>query len=133
MPPSPNDTEDGRMSYEHIDVSRISGLTRELADDASACLRFIDDYIRGWEQRQARVAVAVERPVIDDALAALLSLSTSSAMVGADRLSSAAQALYSEARQLGTVPARGAERLGRIGLAVCEELRLATAGMREAA
>lgn len=121
------------MSFEHIDVSRITGLTRELADDASACLRFIDDYIRGWELRQARVAVAVERPLIDDALAALLSLSTSSAMVGADSLSTAAKALYSEARQLGTVPAHGADRLARIGVAVCDELRLATANMRTAA
>lgn len=121
------------MSYEHIDVSRISGLTRELADDATACLRFIDDYIRGWEQRQARVLVAVDRPVIDDALAALLSLATSSAMIGADSLSHAAKSLYAEARQLGTVPARGADRLARIGVAVCDELRLATAGMRAAA
>ena len=121
------------MSYEHIDVTRISGLTRELADDAAACLRFIDDYIRGWEQRQARVAVAVERSGIDDALAALLSLSTSSAMIGADSLSTAAKSLYSEARQLGTVPARGADRLSRIGSAVCDELRLATADMRAAA
>ena len=120
------------MSYEHIDVSRISGLTRELADDASACLRFVDDYIRAWEHRQARVAGAVERLAIDDALAALLSLSTSSAMIGADSLSAAAKALYSEARSIGTIPARGADRLSRIGSAVCDELRLATAGMRAA-
>ena len=120
------------MSYEHIDVSRISGLTRELSDDASACLRFIDDYIRAWEQRQARVTMAVDRPAVDDALAALLSLATSSAMIGAEGLSAAAKALYAETRELGRVPACGADRLSRIGIAVCDELRLATAGMRAA-
>ncbi len=120
------------MRYEHIDVSRITRLASELTNDASACLRFIDDYINAWEHRHARVATAVDRLVIDDALAALLSLSTSSAMLGAEGLSAAARALHSEARMLGTVPARGADRLGRIGDAVCAELRLATAEMRAA-
>jgi hypothetical protein len=120
------------MSYEHIDVGRLSGLTRELADDAFACLRFIDDFIAGWEQRQARVAVGVARAGIDDALAALLSLSTSSAMVGAESLSHAARSLYAESQQLGVVPALGVERLARIGRAVCDELRLAASGMQAA-
>lgn len=120
------------MGYEHIDVSRIRGLRGELTDDATACLRFIDDYIGSWEQRQFRVSTAVDRYVIDDALAALLSLSTSAAMLGADGLSHAARALYSEARQLGTIPARGADRLARIGDAVCRELRDASAELRAA-
>jgi hypothetical protein len=120
------------MQYEHIDVGRLRGLNRELTDDASACVRFIEDYITAWEHRQARVSTAVDRYVIDDALAALLSLSTSSAMLGADGLSAAARALYVEARQLGTVPARGADRLARIGNAVCDELRHATLVLRAA-
>lgn len=120
------------MRYEHIDVSRISRLASELANDASACVRFIDDYLDAWEHRQARVATAIDRIVIDDALAALLSLSTSSAMLGAEGLSMAARALHAEARQLGTVPAHGVEHLSRIGEAVCFELRHATADMRAA-
>lgn len=120
------------MRYEHIDVARIRGLAAELSNDASACVRFIDDYISSWEHRQARVATAVDRSAIDDALAALLSLSTSSAMLGAEGLSAAARDLYSEARRLGTIPARGADRLARIGDAVCIELRLATAELRAA-
>ncbi|GHF09357.1 hypothetical protein [Pseudolysinimonas yzui] len=120
------------MRYEHIDVSRISRLASELANDASACIRFIDDYLDAWEHRRARVATAVDRVVIDDALAALLSLSTSSAMLGAEGLSAAARALHAESRQLGTIPAHGADDLARIGEAVCSELRLATAEMRAA-
>jgi hypothetical protein len=120
------------MRYEHIDVGRIRVLTGELSHDAAASLRFIDDYITAWEHRRARVATAVDRLSIDDALAALLSLSTSSAMLGAEGLSQAARALHSEARQLGTIPARGADRLALIGDAVCIELRLVTAELRAA-
>ena len=120
------------MSYEHIDVSRISRLTSELARDGSASLRFVDDYLNAWEHRHARVVSAVDRVVIDDALAALLSLATSSAMIGADGLSAAARSLYLEARQVGTIPGRGADRLGRMGEAVCAELRTATAALRAA-
>jgi hypothetical protein len=117
------------MGYEHIDVSRIRALTGELTNDAAACVRFIDDYITAWEHRHERVTTAVDRLAIDDALAALLSLSTSSAMLGARALSDAAYALYLEARHLGTIPARGADRLGRIGTAVCVELRHASVAL----
>lgn len=120
------------MGYEHIDVGRIRGLAGELTNDAAACARFIDDYVTAWQQRHARVLAAVDRPVIDDALAALLSLATSSEMLGADTLSAAARALYAEARLIGTIPARGADRLGRIGDAVCLELRRASADLRVA-
>lgn len=128
----PHDTRDGRMRYEHIDLGRLRALTGELTDDVAASSRFIEDYIAAWEHRQARVLSAVGRFAIDDALAALLSLSTSSAMLGADGLSEAARALHTEARQLGTIPARGADRLGRIGDAVCAELRQASAELRAA-
>lgn len=120
------------MGYEHIDVSRITRLTGELARDGSASLRFVDDYLNAWEHRCARVASAIDRPVIDDALAALLSLATSSAMIGADGLSAAARSLYLEARQVGTIPGRGADRLARIGEAVCAELRTVSAELRAA-
>lgn len=118
------------MSYQHIDVARIPELARELAMDVTACLRFVDDFLRTWESRQTRVAHGVGSPVVDDALAALLTLSTSSAMVGAHTLSSAAKQLHAEARQLGTVPAPGVEQLAQLGYASCAELEHAAAGWR---
>lgn len=119
------------MSYEHIDAARMTALTRELAGDVVACLRFIDDFLRSWEQRRVRVLHAVDATgPIDDALAALLTLATSSAMVGADALSSVARELHSEARSLGNVPSVGADRLARIGAASCEELWHASQGWR---
>jgi hypothetical protein len=118
------------MSYEHIDVARIPDLARELAMDVTACLRFVEDFLGSWSTRQSRVEHGVDNPVVDDALAALLTLSTSSAMVGAHTLSSAARELHAESRQLGSVPAQGAERLSRIGYASCVELEHAAAGWR---
>lgn len=121
------------MSYEHIDAARMIALARELANDVEACLRFVDDFLHAWEQRRSRVLHAVDAAgAIDDALAALLTLATSSAMVGADSLSAAARELHSEARSLGNVPPRGADRLARIGAASCEELRQAAADWRVA-
>ena len=118
------------MTYQHIDVARIPDLARELAMDVTACLRFVDDFLHAWETRRTRVLRAVESPLVDDALAALLTLSTSSAMVGATTLSAAAKQLHAESRQLGTVPATGAVQLDRIGAESIAELRHATDGWR---
>lgn len=114
------------MTYQHIDVDRIPDLADELAMDVTACLRFVDDFLDAWETRRARVLHGVDSVFVDDALAALLTLATSSAMVGATTLSSAAKELHAESRQLGTVPRGGADRLALIGAASCDELRQAS-------
>jgi HPt (histidine-containing phosphotransfer) domain-containing protein len=111
------------VSYEHIDAARMTALARDLAGDLAASLRFIDDFLQAWEVRRLRVQHGVEATgPIDDALAALLTLATSSAMVGADRLSAVARELHAQARTLGNVPPVGADQLARIGDASCEEL-----------
>lgn len=114
------------MGYEHIDVRRIVRLRSELADDVIACLRFIDDFVNSWEHRRTRVLHATNGTGIDDGLAALLTLTTSSEMVGALSLSTAARDLHSEARFAGRIPAPGAHRLAEIGEATCGDLRHAT-------
>jgi hypothetical protein len=118
------------VSYQYIDAARIPDLARELAMDVTACLRFVDDFLRAWDTRRTRVLHGVGSPVVDDALAALLTISTSSAMVGATTLSTTAQQLHAEARQLGSVPATGADRLTLIGAESIAELRHATEGWR---
>jgi hypothetical protein len=121
------------VSYEHIDAARMPALVRELAGDRAACLRFVDDFLRSWEPRRTRVLDAVDaRDAFEDALAALLTLATSSAMLGAHNLSAAARELHGEAQRLGNVPLRGADRLARIGAASCAELRRAADGWRVA-
>lgn len=118
------------MSYQHIDVARIPDLARELAMDVVACLRFVDDFLQAWDARRSRVLHGVDSPVVDDALAALLTLSTSSAMIGATSLSAAAKQLHAESRALGTVPPTGADQLAYIGAVSCDELRHAADGWR---
>lgn len=119
------------MSYEHIDAARMTALARDLAGDLAASLRFIDDFLQAWETRCLRVQHGVAAAgAIDDALAALLTLATSSAMVGADRLSIVARELHAQARSLGNVPPVGADQLARIGDASCEELWQASQSWR---
>jgi|GEM_PF-2049824 len=114
------------IGYEHIDVRRIARLASELSHDITACLRFIDDFVDSWEPRRTRVLHAARGTAVDDGLAALLTLTTSSEMVGAVQLSSAARDLHSHARFAGRIPAPGAERLAQIGEAACGDLRHAT-------
>jgi len=121
------------MTYEYIDADRISRLARDLVGDVRSCLRFIDDFVAASGERITRVRRSVDQGVLDDALASLLSLATSSAMVGAEALASAARDLHAEATRSGSMPARAAEHLEMINSASCAELIHLTAPWRVAA
>jgi hypothetical protein len=79
------------------------------------------------------VRQAADKGVPDDALASLLSLATSSAMIGAEGLASAARDLHAELSMSGAVSAQAADRLERINSAACAELVQLTAPWRAAA
>jgi len=121
------------MTYEHIDADRIMRLARDLLGDVHSCLRFIDDFVGASANRIARVQRAVDNGALEDALTSLLSLATSSAMIGADSLARAARDLHSEASLSGAMPARAADRLERINSAASAELAHLTAPWRAAA
>jgi hypothetical protein len=108
--------------YQHIDETYVTGLIRELTGDVSACVRFIETFVRAWDERIARILDAVERNDPDDAAAALLSLYSSSAMIGAAILSSAAKELHTEVRATGRTPQGSVGRLAALGSASCAEL-----------
>lgn len=118
------------MTYEHVDVGRISVLTHELQNDLSASLRFVDDFIAAWPVRRERLITASASPIIDDCLVVMLTLITSGSMVGALTLSAAAKELYTESRSLGRVSTLDVERIVRIGDFACLELRSATESWR---
>lgn len=122
----------GRIIYEHIDADRIHRLLRELVGNVPACLTFIDDFVGASGARIARVQRAVDYGDLDDALASLLSLSTSSAMIGAASLAAAARDLHTEASSTYSVSARAADRLERIGAASAAELATLTSPWRVA-
>jgi hypothetical protein len=111
------------VDYRHIDAARIPGLARDLGNDTSAARRFVDDFVDAWEPRLARVLRAVGSPVADDGLAALLTVATSSAMVGARSLGLVALDLHAETQRAGVMSSDGAQRLAVIGAESCVELR----------
>jgi len=121
------------MTYEHIDADRITRLARDLVGDVRSCVRFIDDFVGASADRIARVRGAVGHEVVDDALASLLSLATSSAMIGAESLAAAAREIHTEASRSRSVPALAADRLERISAASCAELVHLSAPWRVAA
>lgn len=113
------------MSTERIDYGGIAVLNRQVADDGSASLRFVDDFIALWPSRVERLRGGTLGGSVDDALAALLSIATSSAMIGALALGAAARALYDESRFTARLNADAVERLARLGSGACLELRAA--------
>lgn len=121
------------MTYEHIDGDRIVRLARDLVGDVRSCLRFIDDFMAASPERIARVRRAAHLGIHDDALASLLSLATSSSMVGAESLARAARELHAEVARSGYVPPYAADHLERINSASCAELLHLTAPWRVAA
>lgn len=113
------------MSTERIDYGGIAVLSRQVADDGTASLRFVDDFIALWPGRIDRIRDGARSGAVDDGLAALLSIATSSAMIGALALGAAARALYDESRFAGRISGDGLERLARLGDGACRELRSA--------
>jgi len=121
------------MTYEHIDADRLARLARDLVGDMRSCVRFVDDFVGASAQRILRVRQAADKGALDDALASLLSLATSSAMIGAEGLAIAARDLHAAASVSGSVPSRAADDLERINSAACAELVHLTAPWRAAA
>lgn len=121
------------MTYEHIDTDRLTRLARDLVGDMGSCVRFVDDFVGASADRIRRVREAADMGAIDDALASLLSLATSSAMIGAEGLAIEARDLHAAVSVSGSVPSRAADRLELINSAACAELIQLTAPWRSAA
>ena len=121
------------MTYEHIDADRILRLARDLVGDVRSCVRFIDDFVGASASRIARVQLAVDNGRLEDALTALLSLASSSSMIGAESLARVARDLHTEATRSGSLPAHAAAHLEWVSAASCAELAHLTAPWRAAA
>ncbi len=108
--------------YQHVDEARVTVLKRELAGDVSACVRFIREFAGAWDARVARLTAAVDRGDDAEANAVLLSLSSSSTMLGATTLVSTAKELRSELRERHRIEHSDVLRLVTVGSAAREEL-----------
>lgn len=81
-----------------VDQSVLDRLREELDDDEGYCTVFVGNFIQLLPQRIGRLRLALTTGDLDGAVDAVLSLKTSSQMVGAERLAGLAMDLESEMR-----------------------------------
>lgn len=81
-----------------VDQSVLARLREELADDEGYCTVFVGNFIEYLPHRIGRLRLALTTGDLDGAVDAVLSLKTSSQMVGAERLAGLAIDLESAIR-----------------------------------
>ena len=108
--------------YRQIDETHVTRLLRELGGDVRAGVRFIRDFVAAWDWRVARLLDAAERQDPEDVMTVLLSVRSSSAMLGATALSLAALDLQDELTRTRSVDRSAVLRFIDAGTAACTEL-----------
>jgi histidine phosphotransfer protein HptB len=81
-----------------VDQSVLNRLREELEDDGGYCKVFVGNFIDYLPDRIGRLRLALTTGDLDASVDAVLSLKTSSQMVGAERLAGLAMALEGEIR-----------------------------------
>lgn len=81
-----------------VDQSVLDRLREELEDDEGYCRVFVGNFIECLPQRIGRLRLALTTGDLEGSVDAVLSLKTSSQMVGAERLASLAMDLEGEIR-----------------------------------
>jgi HPt (histidine-containing phosphotransfer) domain-containing protein len=117
--------QDG-ASQPYVDPSVLQTLRCELEPDAEYCTVFVNSYIQQLPRRLDRLRHAVEAMDLDAALDAVLSVKTSSMMVGAAYLSTLADELETILKHLETHPERLAEQSPGLQLALLESMDACT-------
>lgn len=109
-------SNDARQPF--VDLTVIETLRSELQPDAGYCLVFVNSYIQQLPRRLDRLRHAVEAMDVDAAMDAVLSIKTSSRMVGAAYLGTLADELEFVLRYFAARPGSGGEQLARLQLAL---------------
>jgi HPt (histidine-containing phosphotransfer) domain-containing protein len=121
----PMDGQDG-FSQPYVDPSVLQTLRCELEPDAEYCTVFVNSYIQQLPRRLDRLRHAVEAMDLDAAMDAVLSVKTSSMMVGAAYLGMLADELETILRHWEPHPEALAERPPRLQLALLESMDACT-------
>lgn len=109
-------------AYEFIAETHVARLIEELAGDTACGARFLRDFVCAWDGRMDRLTVALD-PRDDRALSAtLLSLRSSSAMLGALVLGRTATEVLQSVRSNLAVQPEQMSRLRVVGSATCREM-----------
>jgi len=117
--------QDG-VGHPYVDPSVLQSLRCELEPDAEYCDVFVNSYIQQLPRRLDRLRHAVEAMDLDAAMDAVLSVKTSSMMVGAAYLGRLADELETILKHLESHPETEAERPPRVQLALLESMDACT-------
>jgi hypothetical protein len=108
----------------YLDEKHYDKLLRHLGSDMGARQRFVGDFLSMWEGRVDRLDAAIDLPVLEDADVVLLSIRSSSVMVGALRLEGVGGLLHAAIKRGDRAEARKHLPLLReVGAVTCDRLR----------
>jgi hypothetical protein len=118
----------------HVDGTALGDLLASLGGDALALARFMRDFVNLWGSRSERLATALARADADEAHVVLLSIRSTSVMVGAVRLEAVAAGLHNTLKFGDFDGCRGQlAGLAEAGAVTCAELVELFPGVRAAA
>lgn len=107
----------------HVDETVLARLRRDVGGDAATVRRFARNFVSHWAERTARLEQALAESSTPDADVVLLSIRSSSRMLGAAQLEAeSARMLGALARDDLAGCRRCLPELGRIGDETCLEL-----------
>lgn len=105
-----------------IDEAHFAALAGALGNDLAAADRFVADFVDAWPERWDRFWSGLQRNDDVEVRAVLLSIQSSSTMLGALQLAEIARELFVDWSDFGAVHPEGVLRLHATGAAVADAL-----------
>ena len=109
----------------HIEATALRALLTQMGGDREMQRRFVHDFVHLWRSRSQRLAAALTAPFpnAEEAHVVLLSIRSSSTMVGAVTVEATAAMMHDALRD-GDIAgsARHIDRLNEVGERACEDL-----------
>ena len=107
----------------HIEATALKALLSQVGGDLNLQRRFVNDFINLWQSRSQRLRAALAFPDAEEAHVVLLSIRSSSTMVGAVTVEATAAMMHDALRD-GDIAgsARHIDRLDEVGDAACRDL-----------
>jgi hypothetical protein len=106
-----------------LDEDALTALLTSVGRDGGALSRFARDFVSLWETRVQRLTNALDRRDAEEAHVVLLSIRSSSKMIGAQVVEATASLMHSSLDRLDMERcAQHLGRLGQVGQETCAEL-----------
>jgi HPt (histidine-containing phosphotransfer) domain-containing protein len=107
----------------HIDATALRALLSQMGGNHELQRRFVHDFVHLWSSRSQRLQKALAFPDAEEAHVVLLSIRSSSTMVGAVTVEATAAIMHDALRE-GDIAgsARHIDRLNEVGESACHDL-----------